>query len=848
MKKRSVHVVVLAVLSLLLLGPVPNSLARPPGKAPVSRTGLPKALEATGVSTAYGTGTVIHADALRAGNNSLVGLDVATSGAASSSAPLGEYVNEVRRKIIPKVDPKLAFGRGTGLELGILNEPTALIGQLSSAAAPVTSPLVHKVIGPIGIPGIVRAELLRSKAQARAVEDACVLGPEQGYGLGSVLDLEVLGGLIATDARPPTREVVQSSSTTRLVPGTANPLGLQSETRQTIAPVTLFKGTPFQFTIEVLGEWALRAVADGSAQGSSIHYGPRQSASPETPIVRILDRNGALVGQLTTQMLLGHDGLNITIPGIAEIVVGEDPRAINSDPDAASAPTLDPTAAAAAVDVVRVRLLKGQLADVRIGHMEAAVSVPATGVVCPGLTVNHEVDKPSVTPGQDFIYKITIKNPNDCLLKKIKIEENPSGDPAGVKFEFLGMTPSGGTLAGVKAFFPDLGPLGLGETKSVLFKVKVPLGSAAGLLKALGKANAVCPAEEQPTTQVLEAPKDIPVYGADSVEGPTVGVCVVPNLVGKQYAEVAKILSDAGCIVGKVTEKDGTPPGKVVDQGTPPGEQVPIGSPVDVGVNGPFCNVANVVGLTPEAADKLLKEKGCKLGDQTEDKNAKPEDAGKITSQDPKPGDMLPPGSEVDVTVAPKGCTVPNLIGLDEAAAKDALEKAGCKLGDVKPGGDDLAKAGKVTEQETPGGTLVPAGTDVDITIAGPVCVIPSLLGMTEEAARAAVEAQGCTLTTYQKLTSNPSDVGKVLDQDPTANLHVKKGSPVNVGLGVQVLGATTVRSQTQEQDAGGAAPTLVRTGGVALGGLALWLLFSGLAVQLAGSNRLWMLIRRQRG
>ena len=38
-------------------------------------------------------------------------------------------------------------------------------------------------------------------------------------------------------------------------------LGLQSETRQTIAPVTFFKGAPFQFTVELLGEWVLRAFA-----------------------------------------------------------------------------------------------------------------------------------------------------------------------------------------------------------------------------------------------------------------------------------------------------------------------------------------------------------------------------------------------------------------------------------------------------------------------------------------------------------------------------------------------------------------------------------------------------------
>src|SRR2546430_4989420 len=52
------------------------------------------------------------------------------------------------------------------------------------------------LIGPIGVPGVLTADLLRSQAQSRAAENACVLGKEQAYGLGSVLNLNVLNGLL----------------------------------------------------------------------------------------------------------------------------------------------------------------------------------------------------------------------------------------------------------------------------------------------------------------------------------------------------------------------------------------------------------------------------------------------------------------------------------------------------------------------------------------------------------------------------------------------------------------------------------------------------------------------------
>jgi hypothetical protein len=89
--------------------------------------------------------------------------------------------------------------------------------------------------------------------------------------------------------------------------------------------------------------------------------------------------------------------------------------------------------------------------------------------------------------------------------------------------------------------------------------------------------------------------------------------------------------------------------------------------------------------------------------------------------------------------------------------------------------------------------------------------------------------------------------------QSPEATTVLAKGSPVKVTLGVQVAGASLTRAPDlpatgPDTGTGTGAGTLVRTGGIALGGLALWLLISGLMAQLAGSERLWRLARRLRG
>jgi beta-lactam-binding protein with PASTA domain len=779
---------------LLLLGPIPNSIARPGG--PTTSRAIKALDHSPDKSAGYGTGTVIHADALRAGENALVDVDVAFSGAAFSQEAVAKpIVNEVHRKVTDKLLADGGFGRGTGLELGLASEPIPLIGQLSKAAAPPSSQLVHNVLGPIGIPNIATLELLRSQAQALGRNDGCVLGRNAGYGLGSVLDLELLGGLISTVARPPRREVSQSTSTTRIIAGsTPGRLALKSEVRQTIAPVTLFKGTPIQFTVEVLGEWALRAVADG-AKGS-IHYGPLEE-NPETPVLRVLNAKGEVLGQLTTQQLLSDDGLEIVIPGVAEIVLGEDPRAIGGD--ASSKPKVTGSSVAGAVDVVRIKLIGGTLADVRVGHMETAVDVPAdTGVRCPGLVVDQTVDPENVTPGNEFDYTITITNPHDCVLEDTKLVQKITA-PAGVTYTLVDTDPDGGVLAGDTITFENLGPIQPGKTKTVKVTLKVA-GEGEGLMISNAVVTGVCPEEDLPETD-LNGPNvpsdptgDIPVRGEDTLEGPTVGVCDVANLAGKSPTEAKALLEAAGCVLGEVKEappnaqeNDTYDTGKVVDQSIPPGSKVPLGTPVDITVNGPLCTVPSLSGLTPDAADKVLEAAGCDLGDVNVGPPGGPGDPGTITTQNPPAGDKVPAQTDVDVTINPPTCVVPDVKGLTQAEAEAKLKAAGCDLGDVKPGADDPNQAGKITEQSVPSGQSVPKGTEVDITVAG----------------------------------------------------------PVGTDLGTQVLG----ENLNKAADAGGgagAAPALARTGGVALAGLALWLLVSGLLS--GGTAQAWKVLRRRMG
>jgi len=235
--------------------------------------------------------------------------------------------------------------------------------------------------------------------------------------------------LVALDAMGGPRAISQSTSRTLLVAQRTRDgkllgsnFGIMSEVRQTIAPVTLFAGTPNEITFEFLGEWVLQAVATGMPGGAWIHYGPG-SVSPETPVIRII-RAGHAQTLLKMQDLFGDKGFILDVPGLAQIAIGEDPRAIGGSPTSSPSIAGNGTVASAAVDVVRVRALPGatELADVRLGHMEAAAQVPVGGIGCP-IPVAKGSSTTSVNVGQTYRQTFTVSNPYDCTLHNVTIHD-----------------------------------------------------------------------------------------------------------------------------------------------------------------------------------------------------------------------------------------------------------------------------------------------------------------------------------------------------------------------------------------------------------------------------------------
>src|SRR5204863_8211496 len=95
-------------------------------------------------------------------------------GAAANTSGLAQPINnEMQNAVSPSLPTKDAYGRGSALEVGLgtslPNNPDAnqaILAGLAQAAAPPSSSLVTKELGPIKRDPLIYASLLRGQAQA----------------------------------------------------------------------------------------------------------------------------------------------------------------------------------------------------------------------------------------------------------------------------------------------------------------------------------------------------------------------------------------------------------------------------------------------------------------------------------------------------------------------------------------------------------------------------------------------------------------------------------------------------------------------------------------------------------
>jgi beta-lactam-binding protein with PASTA domain len=241
----------------------------------------------------------------------------------------------------------------------------------------------------------------------------------------------------------------------------------------------------------------------------------------------------------------------------------------------------------------------------------------------------------------------------------------------------------------------------------------------------------------------------------------TLGV-EMPDLVGKTRSGSSQLLARFALTSLTWIPADAGDEDTVTGQSPPADTLVAFADPVVVSFT-ESVPVPNVLGLKVNAARRIVEAAGLVLGTSRQ--------TGRVIDQQPAAETLVSRESTVTVTLD-AGVTVPNLLGLTVAEARQAAEQAGLVL-------DTPEAAGRVIGQRPRAGRSVARGKVVAVTVEPLLeLIVPNVVGMTVQRARKTLERAGLRL-------DGPDIRGDVIGQRPRAGSSALPGTTVAVTIAV---------------------------------------------------------------
>jgi beta-lactam-binding protein with PASTA domain/predicted Ser/Thr protein kinase len=276
--------------------------------------------------------------------------------------------------------------------------------------------------------------------------------------------------------------------------------------------------------------------------------------------------------------------------------------------------------------------------------------------------------------------------------------------------------------------------------------------------------------------------------GVGEDDGPEVAQVEVPNVVGRPVAEAQQVLENLEFDVDIVTEaNDDQPEGNVFDQDPARGARVDEGSTVTLKVSAgaEAIPVPDVIGSQVEQARLLLTAQEFTV--RVEEVNDEEAPVGEVVDQQPGPGQDAPRGSEVVlvVSIGPADRPVPDVVGRTIAEASNLLGQAGFSVNQTSEPSNTVEE-GRVIRTDPAPGTPAPRDSAVTVVVSsGPAeGVVPSVVGLTEANAINTISGAGFSPVVQEQDTADPSQNGRVLDQNPDGNATARLGTQVTIVVG----------------------------------------------------------------
>jgi serine/threonine-protein kinase len=235
--------------------------------------------------------------------------------------------------------------------------------------------------------------------------------------------------------------------------------------------------------------------------------------------------------------------------------------------------------------------------------------------------------------------------------------------------------------------------------------------------------------EPSETVEAGNVIRTVPTFGTMVEEGSTIDLFVssgpqevpVPPVVGETLDEARRLITEAGLTVGQVTERaDATfAEGIVISQDPSQGVRVGTDAPVNLVVStGPeTVIIPDVVNQTERDATAAITGLGLLVRVQDEYSDTVPAD--QVIRTDPVAGTEALLGDTVLIVVSlgQAPVEVPDLIGLNQDQATDALSERGLEISATTQPVADAEQNGIVISQDPTAGEVLLPGTTVNVVI-----------------------------------------------------------------------------------------------------------------------------------
>ncbi|HEV7215303.1 MAG TPA: PASTA domain-containing protein [Chloroflexota bacterium] len=305
---------------------------------------------------------------------------------------------------------------------------------------------------------------------------------------------------------------------------------------------------------------------------------------------------------------------------------------------------------------------------------------------------------------------------------------------------------------------------------------------------------------------IFSRPSPTPTSGDTPTASPTVavvtqgqlgGILETPTAGGAHATETAMAAASATAGVfatETATAGPSTTATPSTPSPTPPTTDTPVATNTPMVTDTPVpptatpivtAAVPSVVGQPVAEAVQVLNQAGFSTA-RAPNQVSTGVPAGAVLAQDPPATSIIPIGSTIRLTVSsgPPASTVPDVVGMASGQAQAAIAQVGLTSKSTSSPSANVPEGNVIAQNPAPGTTMQP-GSQVALTVsAGNKVTVPSVIGVPETQAQAAIRAAGLTSTFPNRSGHSPNvQVGQVESQDPRAGTLVAPGTVVYINV-----------------------------------------------------------------